>query len=416
MKKVSRLAAVSLALCLSVGVRQAGAWGKTWIGTALEQAAAAAKWKLGRLRISPVFILADAGYDTNLYYGHAGEPVKDYTLTLGPGLTGYLPLSKKIIFEVYESPQYVYFNKTRHERTWNNYFSAKAHFALNRFFITIGRGLTDARQRWSTEVDIRPRRKQDSWDGLILWQATKKTSFMVQGTRMTFRYEDLAFGSFNIRDRLDRTEDRLGFRILYQMTYRTGLFLEAVYGDYRFAKSVSSFKNSRSYGLYGGFEFVPSGTVRGRINLGYKVLEPRDPRIARYKGLAGDSRVSIRLLRPLRIRLSYSRDIQFSVWYNSIYFLESRAGAGASLYVSRRIRLDYDYTDGRNRYPESQFIGPGVDIKRRDDYRIHSVGLYFRLKNNLGLGLVASRWKRDSNLIWEIDNRDFFGMNLIYDF
>ncbi len=124
----------------------------------------------------------------------------------------------------------------------------------------------------------------------------------------------------------------------------------------------------------------------------------------------GDSQVSVRLMKPWRIRAYYRRDIQFSIWYNAAYFLEDVYGAGTSLYIFRNIRLDYDYYLGRNSYPED------ISVKRQDDYLNHSVGLYFRIKNNVALGLIASHWERESNLVWENDTRSFLGFNLIYDF
>jgi hypothetical protein len=116
-------------------------------------------------------------------------------------------------------------------------------------------------------------------------------------------------------------------------------------------------------------------------------------------------------MRALAARASYRRDVQFSVWYDSNYFLESRAGAGASLYISRNVRLDYDYNRGRNDYPQEFGIQ-----KRRDDYQIHAVGVYFQLRKDTAFGIIASRWVRDSSLdLWD-DDRNFVGFNLTYDF
>jgi hypothetical protein len=408
--------AAVFAIIVLFGTRGVYAWGKTWMGLELQRAVTSAKWKLGPFRISPVLYLTDLGYDTNLFYGYGGNPVKDYTVTGGPGFSAYLPIKKKIIFQIYESPQYVYCYRTKSERTWNYYFSAKVSFDLNRFFISVGKGITDAKQRWSTEIDIRPRLMQDSWEGSILFQATKKTSFFVRDTQTTYKYENLAFGTFNIRDRLNRREDRLSFRAYYQATRRARFFLEGEYARFNFLQVVSQNRNSRSYGYFGGFEFAPLGIIRGRIGLGYKILEPQGKDFAGFKGLCGDSNVSVRLLRFLTVRGSYSRDIQLSVWYNNAYYLETRSGGGVSIYFIKKIRIDYDYRVGKNRYPESQLVSPGTTVKRRDDYGIHSVGLYFRLKNNIGIGLVANRWKRDSNLMLENANRDFIGMNLTYEF
>jgi len=407
------LMAISIGL---VGVEKSYAWGKTWMGAALELAVREAAWKFGPFRIHPALNLRDAGYDSNLYYGHAGEPVKDYTVTAGSEFILYLPLKKRIIFQVDESPQYVYYYETKTERTLNNFFNARVHFALNRLFISVGNGLSYARQRWSMEIDILPRRWVASWDGLALWQATKKTSFLVQGSRTSYDFEDVNFGSFNIRYRLSRWEDRLNFMTYYQLTYRARLFAKADYGSFEFKSKGSSFKNSKSYGLYGGIEFSPFGIIRGRINIGYKFFEPVDKTKTRYKGLSGDSQLSVSLFKFLTARASYAKDIQFSVWYNNAYYLENRAGGGASLYLFKNIRLDYDYWLGKNAYPEADQAGAGESLKRRDDYLIHSLGLYFRLKKNVGLGVIASRWRRDSNLDGEDDDRDFIGLNLTYDF
>ncbi len=154
--------------------------------------------------------------------------------------------------------------------------------------------------------------------------------------------------------------------------------------------------------------------VRGRVRLGYKAFDVRAAGGPDYRGLVGDSQLSVRLARPLVLRGSYVRDVRFSLWYSNPYFVESRPGAGASIYVFRFLRLDYDYSRGRNRYP--LVGGGGPDEKRQDEFEIHSGGLYVRLRKTVALGFVASWWTRDSNLDAEDDKRTFFGVNLTYDF
>ncbi|MEW5902395.1 MAG: hypothetical protein AB1715_13100, partial [Acidobacteriota bacterium] len=132
-----------------------------------------------------------------------------------------------------------------------------------------------------------------------------------------------------------------------------------------------------------------------------------------FEGLVGDTDVSVKLMRIFSLRGSFRRDVHFSLWSDNAYFQEDRVGAGASVYLLKKLRLSYDHTRGRNFYPEGQ---PMASEKRDDLYLIHSVGIYFRLKENTGIGIVASRWSRDSNLDWEDDTRDFLGLNLTYDF
>ena len=406
--------AVAAAILLSVLTMPSFPWGKTWMGAALELAIRQAAWKFGPFRIQPAINLRDAGYDSNVYYGSAGDPIEDYSVTAGPNFTVYLPMKKKLVLSFYGLPQYVYYRKTRQERTWNYYLSGQANIVLNRFFITIGGGGSDARQRWNTEVDIRPRRKAWNTEASVLWQATKKTSFFARFVRQNYDFENLEYERFNIRDRLNRTEDRFNFTGYYQVSYRVRSFVNVEYGRFDFLRSFG-FKDSRSLGLFGGFDFSPLGIVRGRINLGYKVFDSAVSGTRLFQGLVGDTAVSVRLFRFLNVRSSYRRDVEFSIWYNNTYFTESIYGGGLSIYVHRKVRLDYDYRLGRNRYPEAATAG-GINVKRNDDYRVHSLALYFRLKKNIGLGVVASLWNRDSNLAWEIDERKFIGLNLTYDF
>jgi hypothetical protein len=405
--------------------------GNTWKGEELKRLWKEAAWKVGPFRVQPMIMLTNAGYDSNVY-GSPYDPVKDYTFTAGPGFYVYLPLKKKMLFALYESPQYVYFFETSRERTWNNYLRGDMHFLFNKILISVGGGTSDARERWNTEIDIRPRRKEESVRGEVLWQASKKTSFSLGYRRAKYDYENLEYEMFRIGEQLNREENYTNFVAYYQLTARTRFFCDAEYGFFDFENPLN-FRDSQSYGVYSGFEFSPFGKIRGRIRLGYKFFDSKSPERQDYKGIVGDTSVQVRLLRPLSVRGQYRRDVQFSLWYDNTFFLENRVGGGASLYVHKKIRLDYDYSRGRNTYPQQlrlpRFAGnDNVNVagndnvsddawpKREDNYLIHSVGVYFRLKKNVGIGVTANWWHRDSNLEWENDKRMFIGVNLTYDF
>jgi hypothetical protein len=399
---------LSIVLALA-SLKEAHAYGKTWLGRDLERRISEAGFSLGPFRMDTAFTLSNVGYDSNIYYMATENPVHDVTLTAGLALNIYLPIKKKIIISVYELPEYVYYMETVRERGWNNFFNGEVHFVFSRLVLTLGKGYTSARERWNTEIDIRPRQIEDSYLGSLLWQVSKRTSFGLSYRRAKFNYESAEFQGFDIPAQLDRVEDYVSFTSFYQASFRTRLFIDAEYGRFDFANPLS-LKDSESYAAHGGFEFSPLGKIRGTVKVGYKYLNTLSASRQDYRGLVGDSQVSVRLMSPWRIRAYYRRDIRFSVWYDAAYFLEDVYGAGTSLYLFRNIRLDYDYSRGRNSYPE------GISVKRLDDYLIHSVGLYLRIKSKVALGVIASHWERRSNLTFENDNRNFLGFNLIYDF
>ena len=84
-----------------------------------------------------------------------------------------------------------------------------------------------------------------------------------------------------------------------------------------------------------------------------------------YKGLVGDTQLSVRLAKPFVIRGIYVRDVRFSLWYGNPYYIESRPGVGASLYPLRFLRFDYDYSQGTEPLSRRRGRRAGREAARR---------------------------------------------------
>lgn len=389
---------------------------ETWKGKELEAKWRDAAWHWGPFRIQPQLVISNAGVDSNLFYSPS-EPVKDYTLTAGPAATIYLPIHRRFVLSAYGSPQYVWYSKTTRERTWNYYLSGAAQLNLKNVFFSLEGVYSDARERWNTEIDIRPRRTEKGYGGSALVKLAWKTSFSLGYRTVKYDYASVVYGdNFDVRERLNRQESFANLSFYYQASTQRRIFLDFEYGKYQFEfPTQAAIGDAQSGAAYAGLEFSRLGRrVRGRIRVGYKEFDVRAVGGPDYQGIVGDSQLSVRLAKPVMVRASYVRDVRFSLWYSNPYFIESRPGVGASLYLLRFLRLDYDYSIGRNRYPEVG--GGGPDVKRLDEYSIHSGGVYFRIRKTVALGIIASWWARNSNLDAEDDKRTFFGLNLTYDF
>ena len=392
--------------------------GATWKGLDLERRWREASWTFGPFHVQPSLVIANAGVDSNVYYS-ASDPTKDFTVTAGPAATVYVPIYRKFVLSVSGSPRYVWYSKTERERTWNYYFDGAAQLSLKSLFLSVEGRYSDARERWNTEIDIRPRRKEIGYGGSLLVNLAHRTSFSVGYRTAEYDYESVVTeGGFDVRERLNRREEYANLSFFYQASSRRRFFLDLEYGVYDFESvTQAALRDSRSGAAYAGVEFSPLGRrVRGKLRIGWKAFDVRDPEGTDFAGLVGDSQLTVRLARPLAVRASYLRDVRFSLWYENPYYLESRPGAGASVYVLRFLRFDYDYSRGRSSYPTVQEIEPGLEVKRRDDIEIHSAGVYVRIYKQTALGFVASWWARDSNLDREDDKRTFFGVNLTYEF
>ncbi len=384
----------------------------TWRGIALLRQIELAPWRIGPFRLQPQIVLSDFGYDSNIYY--TPNAPSDYTLTAGPALTSYVSLKKKIIFALYESPRYVYYFQTARERSWNNYFRGDVHFLLNKFFITLGYTNSDARERWNYEIDIRPRRKENGYNGNILWQPSRKTSFSVGFRTVQYNYQVSEPSAFNIPENLNRRENFVNASFFYQLTGRTQAFAEVEYGYFDFQYPTNP-RDSRSWAYYGGFNFSTTGKIRGTVRLGYKIFDSIARTAPDFKGLVGNANVSFDIFRSVTLRGSYRRDVQFSSWISNFYN-ENTSGAGLSYYfLRRRFRLDYDYSQTVASYPHQASAGAAI-INREDSFWSNSVALFYRIGKKMGLGIRYGRMTRSIPVYNWSTTRDFAGFNITYDF
>ena len=299
--------------------------------------------------------------------------------------------------------------------TWNNYLSGQVSFAFQRLYLSAGAGLSVAREIWNTEIDVRPQRTERSLKGDALWQVSRKTSFQLGFRESKFDYADLSLGNANIKDTLNRTERYLNGSLYLQLTGKVRGGVEYELGRFDFQNPASP-RNSESQAVYGKIDFAPSGRISGRVRIGMEDFRLRSGPGTRFRDLAGDTDVSIKLGQSMKLRGSYARDVQFSAWFGYAYFIENRMGTGVSIYPFKKIRLDYDYLEGKNLYPLGSLTGEGPNTERKDNNRIHRVGIYYRIKDRIGFGLTMNWWQRDSTLAGISGKRTFVGANLIYDF
>ncbi len=161
------------------------------------------------------------------------------------------------------------------------------------------------------------------------------------------------------------------------------------------------------------------GRLRGTLSLGYKKLLPRTGEKKGFSGLIGNTSFDFRV-RRFRLRVQYNRDCYFSYWTDSTYFIEDLYGAGISFYLTKFLRLDYNFSYGEANYPELMLLqmpdGQYEEIKRKDTYHIHTAGFVVRIIRNTGIGLMVNFWERKSNYYWASRNRGFISGYVTYEF
>jgi hypothetical protein len=390
--------------------------GNTWAGASLAQMVKGARWRLGALRVNAAFSLSNVGYDSDVLYGYTTEPVPDYTFSAGIPIQVLLPLSKKVVIELSDSPQYIFYLETKGERAWNNSFGGQVHFAYDRVYVQLGGGLSNVRYRLSPELNINVRQKQDSLGGLVLWQVSKGASLAFVYGGAKYDLGEAEFGGTNIAEALNRKEDYFDFITYIQPTTRVRFFVDGQYRTYAFTEITSRFRDVRSYGLFGGVEFIPrvgeglqNVGMRGSVRLGYQRLDFIDSQFVNGSGFTGAVDVSVSFMKKNAAHASFSRGFQPSVFSGSSYYLSTTYGGGISRLLSRKASLSYEISFGRSLYP-----GSGAPEGVLNHYTNHSFGLDVRLARQLSIGFLGTLGKRMLDNSELARNRNFFGFNLVY--
>ena len=389
----------------------------------LERIAKQTKWRIGPFRLYPTILLRDIGYDGNVYYQREEDnPISDYTATFSPQVKVYILFRNFLILSLTESPEYVYYFKQKRERRWNNTISPEFKFLfLNRFVISGRYSYRNRRWRASSEFDVRANELRESYRGSLFYETAKRTSFGISASLEKISYEDITLPGEEIylSRWLNREEKSGNIEFYYRMFSESFFFVNGGYTEYKFEHVQSRWRNSYSYQAYSGIRFPLLGKIKGTLSLGYKMLLPRREEKKSFSGLVGSTSLDFRLGR-FSFRFQYNRDFYFSYWTDSIYFVEDRYGSGLSFYLTKFLRLDYNYSYGKANYPEPMPLwlsdGRYEEIKRKDIYRIHTAGFVFRIIKNTGIGLMVNLWERESNYYWANRNRRFIGGYLTYEF
>jgi hypothetical protein len=379
----------------------------------------AARWRMGILRVNASLSLANVGYDTDIYYGFLDEPVPDFTLAAAVPVQILLPLGKRTILELNDRLEYLYYIETERERAWNNVFGGRIHFALERLYVQAGGEMSNVRYRVSPELYVNIRERSDRLDGIALWQASRNVSLATLYGYAKLDYGETEFGGVSLAGNLNREESFLDFVTYVQPSTKIRLFIDGQYGMYTFTEAAARTRDTRSYGIFGGLEFVPRpgevGPVeppQGSFSLGYERFDVLDPASLDGSNFVGRVEVSVGLFKRTTARAFFSRDFAFSVYSNATYYLSTAFGGGLRRRLSRKASFSYDLSFSRSAYPDNQ--AGGLPAAQDFRYTNHAFNLNVLLARHLAITFQVALSKRALGDAGTDKSRNFFGLSLVY--
>jgi len=381
-----------------------------------------------RLRLGPFRIVPRIGfqflrYEWNIFYQREDEnPASDFTSSISPELNVYLIFKDRLILRLSDRISYVHYYKYKEERRLNNNFTPELKLLLLNRFVLIGSyANTRNRGRPTSEFNIRANEYRESIRGGLFYETPRQTSIGISYTQSKILYDDITFPGqeVTLSRILNRKEKNIGFEFNYHVFSESFFFITGSYTDHDFEHTEDFDRRSYSLQVLTGLRFPLVGGISGTLALGYKQIMPRAQGMEGKTGLIGNTGLNFRS-GHLGARVSYNRDFPFSFWENNVFFINNRYLFGGSVYVTRFLRVDYDYSIWNSKYPKLIPLfypdGSFENIRRIDNYRTHTVRLVFRLFKEIGLGISANQWARDSNYLGESRSQIYLNAYLTLDF
>jgi hypothetical protein len=368
------------------------------------------RFKLGFLYVTPLILLENVGYTSNIYtYAEKENP--DWSGDLGLGLRASTIMADRFILQAESLPHYSFYLKNKNLRSWSNRFAATlySHFGpLNlkggyaqddltrRPYFEFSRPLRYTDREWSGETDI------GRFDKLFL---TAYVAFK----NLTYD-EDSYLEKFNLTASLSNRQNVFGLKINKSVFSRTVIYLNYEMRDYAFASATE--RDARSHAIGVGVEFPEIGILQGSFQIGTMRMEPKNQLFLPRQSLNGSGEVSLSLFERLRFNASFSLGTNFSYQASDVFYQNQSLGGGAEIYLTRFLKGGAAYEDGRLKY--YSFLD--LKLNRNDRVRQQRYYLAVPFFGNTSLGFAYTVYRLSSDVLKLDYTRSFWGGFISHEF
>jgi len=363
----------------------------------LAKQTAAARFKLGPLRLAPEISLKDVEYVKSLVGAAVSTTPSDFTATVGGGLRAYLPSGSSVTWTGYALPEYIWWQKETGRRQFGGLYGAGVDAFWNRLTVAAKAGSAAQQQVLSAEVPTLVSGRTEQAEGSADLRLTGALSVFASGQLM--RQRALGNAATNplvpLSAELDRDEKVERAELRWRPgTWRIGVGAE--HSDVNFTdRRPGAVDRSNS----GTAPVLEVSRQRGRlgvdVDLAQRSLAPKPgSAFVKFDKTTGHAIVSYEIVRSAELFVYANRNLVYSVDPGYSYFDDLRHGASLHFALGNRSRLSLFGETGRLGYTVSL---PGTPA-RHDDLVAFGGAFTVDVLRGVVLGLQGSRTHYTSNI------------------
>ncbi len=369
----------------------------------LEAGADNAPWRLGLLRLSPWLGVRNASWVTNT--DESGAEERDFTLSFGAGLRGYIRNGPKVTWAAHLLPEYSWWSETTEKRRLNGRYGLGFFGFFNRLHVELSARRVEEQNYFTSEIQELTSSSNDI--GRVALEVRVARRLWLFGNLTHTKIENQEEDT-EIFDLLNREQDvvNAGFRLRSPRGWAVALGVEQV--DNKFDGEARNLSNSGTSPFLEG-SFLGQ-RFESRLRVAFESIDP-DPGSEFVPFDETTGFLELLWTRSDRLQfLAYGRrSLVYSVSNVNSYFLSDRQGLRVDLGI-RRANLSFSTETG-----EDEFASFGSQSSPRvDDVTAFGGSIYLPLGRKFGISLIGSRTEYDSSQIGAERENSSFGLTLSY--
>ena len=352
----------------------------------------AARLQFGPLALDPRLALRNVGVDTNIFNA-AGEPEKDFTAALVPGVDSWLRLGRARLSGK-TSLEWTYFHKATNQRSLNIQQEGRLDVDLATVTPFLSGSFVRTRTRPNQEIDQRVQQERVAAGVGVAVRTGARLSFEAAMRQETLDFGATKHGSALLAAALNRDVHEGSLAMRYELTPLTTFVLTTAARYDRFESA--RVRDSDSLSVVPGLQFKPLAIVAGSAAVGFRRFRTLDDDAPDYTGLVAHVDLQYIARDATKFAARVARDVDYSFEpLQPFYVATSRL-----LTVTQALGYDWDAV-GRLGYDTLAYRGfesLGLERGRTDRVSIFGAGIGRRFGDSLRIGVDVDYARRSSDV------------------